>query len=64
MMPEEKKKENGQGTVHCKCNERAVQEVTDNKKSTRCAAKDLGLSRTTLDRYVANSRKSAIKRYK
>ena len=38
--------------------ERAVREVTENNKSTRCVDKDLGLSRATLARYVADSRKS------
>ena len=55
-MPRNKERKINRSLFTAQQMERAVEEVVDKKKAVRAVAKDVGLSRATLARYVMDAR--------
>ena len=55
-MPRNKERKINRSLFTAQQMERAVEEVVDKKKTVRAVAKDVGLSRATLARYVMDAR--------
>jgi transposase-like protein len=53
-MPRKRVRKSENGTVPADVMERAVMNVLENKKSIRSTSKDMGISKTTLIRYIKN----------